>query len=419
MPDTRVIRRLMLGLVVASIGVLRAYGYPSVFQLGLTISKPGVQPGYVIFGAPDGNAYAIDVKGQVAKKWASPIPNTTLGYTRPLANGHLLARVQPKSAMDGAEGQRAETTGADSVIEFDQNGRQVWLYTDSERSLHHDEERMENGDTLFVCSKDLNRPAISRRTLKDDCLIEVDASGKIVWEWQTVDHLDELELSSEVRAEIANGYGGTRTGPGAPPPSTGFDYLHMNAASPIPASAGHTDPRFRPGNVIVSYRYINTIAVVDRTSKKIVWKMTGTTVGQHNPHFIPAGLPGTGHVLVFDNGNVDADTNPMHISSRPNSRVLEINPLDKTTVWEYTAVKSNRPLWSFFSHYISGSQRQPNGNTLICEGANGRFFEVRPDGEIVWEYVNPFPNTSGKVPNYTVFRVAKVAENWLNSGRSR
>jgi hypothetical protein len=145
--------------------------------------------------------------------------------------------------------------------------------------------------------------------------------------------------------------------------------------------------------------------------------MTGTTVGQHNPHFIPGGLPGTGHILVFDNGNVDEDTNPMHISSRPNSRVLEINPLDKSIAWEYTAAKSRLPFWSFFSHYISGAQRQPNGNTLICEGSNGRFFEVKPDGEIVWEYINPFPNTLGKTPNYTVFRVAKVPESWLKSGR--
>ena len=417
MLDMRLFRRLTVALVVATIGVWQANGYPSVFQLGLTISKAGVQPGYVIFGAPDGNAYAIDVKGQVAKRWASPIPNSNLGYTRPLANGNLLARVQPKSAMAGAEGQRAETRGAESVVEFDQNGRQIWLYADSERSLHHDEERMENGDTLFVCSKDLNRPDISRRLLKDDCLVEVDKSGKVVWEWQTADHLDELELSRDVRSEIMNGYGGgTRTGLGAPPASTGFDYLHMNAASPIPAIAGATDPRFRAGNIIVSYRYINTIAVVDRTSKKIVWKMTGTTVGQHNPHFIPGGLAGAGHVLVFDNGNVDVDTNPMHISSRPNSRVLEIDPRDNAIVWEYDATKSNRPFWSFFSHYISGAQRQPNGNTLICEGANGRFFEVKPDGEIVWEYVNPFPNTSGKIPNYTVFRVAKVAESWLKSG---
>ena len=43
----------------------------------------------------------------------------------------------------------------------------------------------------------------------------------------------------------------------------------------------------------------------------------------------------------------------------------------------------------------------------------GRIFEVKPDGEIVWEYVNPFANTTPKVPNYTVFRAAKVPESWL------
>ena len=415
-PSRSVHRRILIASAILTLAALGAYAYPSVFQLGLTIMKPGVQPGYVIFGGPDGNAYAIDTKGQVAKKWPSPIADTELGYTRPLVNGNLLSRVQPKRSLSGAKGANAEVTGADSVVEFNQEGREVWRYTDKERSLHHDQERMENGNTLFVCSKDLDRPAISKRLLKDDCLIEVDRSGKIVWEWQTADHLDDLELPKEVKAEIMNGYGGNRTGLGAPPPSKGFDYLHMNAASPIPASAGHTDPRFKAGNIIVSYRYINTLAVVDRDTKKIVWKTVNLTIGQHNPHFIPAGLPGTGHVLVFDNGNVDADTNPRHASSRPNSRVVEINPLDMSIAWEYTADKSNRPLWSFFSHYISGAQRQPNGNTLICEGSNGRIFEVKADGEIVWEYVNPFPNTTGKIPNSTIFRAAKVPESWLKSG---
>ena len=34
--------------------------------------------------------------------------------------------------------------------------------------------------------------------------------------------------------------------------------------------------------------------------------------------------------------------------------------------------------------------RLPNGNTLICEGSNGRFFEVTLEKELVWEYINPF-----------------------------
>src|SRR5712691_7954746 len=335
-------RRFIFGASILSLAVVAAFCYPSVFQLGLTISKPGVQPGYVIFGAPDGNAYAIDTQGKVAKKWPSPEPNTELGYTRPLANGNLLARIQPSKSLAGAAGANAEVTGADSVIELTQEGRVVWKYTDRVRSLHHDEERMANGNTLIVCSKDLDIPTISRKLLKDDCLIEVDGQRKIVWEWQTADHIDDLELPKEVKAEIMNGYGGrVRTGLGAPPPTKGFDYLHMNAASPIPESAGHMVPRFKPGNIIVS------------------------------------------------------------------------DPVDTSISWEYSADKSNRPIWSFFSHYISGAQRQPNGNTLICEGANGRIFEVTQSGEIVWEYVNPFPNLTGKIPNSTIFRAAKVAENWL------
>jgi len=38
----------------------------------------------------------------------------------------------------------------------------------------------------------------------------------------------------------------------------------------------------------------------------------------------------------------------------------------------------------------------PNGNTLICEGAPGRIFEVTPRHDIVWEYINPFVASSGE-----------------------
>src|SRR5207253_9990512 len=53
--------------------------------------------------------------------------------------------------------------------------------------------------------------------------------------------------------------------------------------------------------------------------------------------------------------------------------------------WSYTAPKKN----DFFSRYISGAQRLANGNTLICSRANGTVFEVTPEKEIVWKYVNP------------------------------
>jgi hypothetical protein len=65
----------------------------------------------------------------------------------------------------------------------------------------------------------------------------------------------------------------------------------------------------------------------------------------------------------------------------PYSRAIEVNPATNEIVWKY----QDKPTWSFFN-----AQRLPNGNTLITESSFGRMFEVTKEGEIVWEYVNPF-----------------------------
>jgi len=49
----------------------------------------------------------------------------------------------------------------------------------------------------------------------------------------------------------------------------------------------------------------------------------------------------------------------------------------------------------YFSPFISGAQRLPNGNTLICVGAVGRIYEVTRDGTIVWDYLNPYDGDPG------------------------
>ncbi len=49
----------------------------------------------------------------------------------------------------------------------------------------------------------------------------------------------------------------------------------------------------------------------------------------------------------------------------------------------------------FYSFFISGAHRLPNGNTLICSGANGTLFEVTPEKDMVWKYVNPVKGGPG------------------------
>lgn len=109
-----------------------------------------------------------------------------------------------------------------------------------------------------------------------------------------------------------------------------------------------------------------------------------------------------GNILVYDNGT----HRPYTMQNL--SRVLEINPESGEIVWEY---KDHTAL-HFHSSFISGAQRLPNGNTLICEGCFGRFFEVTPEKEIVWEYVSPFSggeNAAVLGPNNAVFRAYRYS----------
>lgn len=112
---------------------------------------------------------------------------------------------------------------------------------------------------------------------------------------------------------------------------------------------------------------------------------------QHDTRFIADGMPGAGHVMVFDNGQ-----------GRPDgeySRVVELElPFDAVkgfTKEQGAAFGPKAPVWSyqdpehFSSFFISGADRLANGDTLICEGASGRVFEVTADKKIVWEYLSP------------------------------
>jgi hypothetical protein len=117
--------------------------------------------------------------------------------------------------------------------------------------------------------------------------------------------------------------------------------------------------------------------------------------GQHDVRWIDKEKPGAGDLTVFDNDVPSA-------SHKPYSAVYEITtPVDKNG--KYYLEKNgtygpDKPTWiymakdtfSFFSSFISGAHRMSNGNTFINEGAKGRFFEVTKDGNIVWEYLNPY-----------------------------
>jgi hypothetical protein len=113
----------------------------------------------------------------------------------------------------------------------------------------------------------------------------------------------------------------------------------------------------------------------------------------HDAHWIPEGVPGEGHLLVFSNGGGRTDG----LYSSVDEVVL---PVDGQGCYAYkpgTAFGPDQPVWSytaptktdFFAPLMAGAQRLPNGNTLICTGLSGTIFEVTPAKEIVWKYIAP------------------------------
>lgn len=375
------------------------FAFPTIYPTGTTIYKPEkCFNGYTLYLTKfNENICLTDMDGTLIHSWnyddMGLIPSV-YDLAEPTSDGSLL--IIAKKTDPGING----------VIEIDWNGKIVWEYfNEKNRSPHHDFERLDNGNTLILYHETIFIPEISDHPLRTDYILEIRPDKKIVWRWDSYKHFNEFGFSDEEKQMIFENY--------QAPDKEINDWAHTNSIQSLPDSPLSYDSRFKKGNILVSQRNTNIIFIIDKETGNIVWKIgpnNNLTIGQHDAQMIPSGFPGAGNILVFDNGG----TAGYPIQARLYSRVIEITPGEKNKiVWEYNAKKSGMGAWTFFSPLISGAQRLPNGNTSICEGMQGRFFEVTKDGEIVWEYINPIFATDGKITLNRVYKAARVSQNWI------
>jgi len=318
---------------------------------GVIVYKPKkCYAGYTLFCRNRGSMfYLIDIEGNVVHMWK---PKTSIHFGELLPNGNLLYSTADRSIEERR-----------GVHELDWKGKEVWYYR---CPVDHDARRLENGNTLILCREEVINEKIhyiypDYRAIYNPYIIEITPEKETVWEWHGDQHTEELDNLLELKF-----------------PCPWDDWAHCNTVQSLPDTPlGRKDSRFGAGNVLFSYRTLDTIGVIEKETGEIVWAWgPGIVDGQHHPMMLP-----NGNILLFDNG-----------TRRGYSRILEIDPSTEGIVWNYVA----DPLESFFSAYVSGQQRLPNGNTLICEGGTreifegGRIFEVTMEGETVWEYRNPY-----------------------------
>ena len=349
------------------------------YQLGLQYHDPEKSLSGFTLIAPMAHeaAYLIDGSGAVIHQWALPGALGSKAYLLP--NGNLLLSVFTRDGVHLSGAIKIPGALGGRMIELDWHGNIVWEHTDPNQ--HHDLCRLENGNTLYLDREEmpvekaaqirggvpgtgLHQPELQGKMFAD-VVREVAPNGELAWEWRFQD-IDPSLFSLAVDCHRG-------------------EWAHANSIAPT-----------LDGNVLISFRHLDTIMIVDKASKEVVWSMTDRSWGhQHHAEMLP-----NGDITIFANG-MNNLYQPLH------SRAIELDPNTKETVWQYIAPQR----WTFFSPVMGGVQRLANGSTLICESLNGRVFEVTPEGEIVWDYIcpmyHPVPVLHG--PGNALFRAYRYA----------
>jgi hypothetical protein len=182
-------------------------------------------------------------------------------------------------------------------------------------------------------------------------------SGKLIFEWHSLDHIGLEESMYEPSAELKGA----------------FDYFHINSIDPMPG-----------GYLLISARRTSAVYKVDRKTGEIIWRLGGKysdfdmgagvrTALQHDARYNSDGT-----ITIFDNGNVNRVDQSRGI-------VIEVDEdkMSATLVREYT--HPDRLL----SDTQGNVQVLPNGNVFVGWGSAPFFSEFDHHGRLLFHAAFP------------------------------
>jgi hypothetical protein len=302
--------------------------------VGLFLNTPKAFTGYTLM-APKHNmvTYLLDNEGRVVQQWKSAYEPGQSAYLLP--NGHLVP---------------------DAVVEIEplppKGGRIVWEWHVWDHLIQGSDRTKANYGDVAAHPE----------------LVDVACNGRATpafW-----NHMNSLDYNSALD-QIALTVRGCN------------EVWFLDHSTTTKEAAGHTGGKQGKGGDLI-YRWGNPAAYQRGTARD------KQLIQQHDAEWIPAGLPGAGHLTIFNNGydrgwsSLEEIVPPLDATGRYILEAGKAYGPDKP-VWHYEA--KNRT--DFFSAEISGAHRLPNGNTRVCAGVVGHLFEITPTGERGWQYVNP------------------------------
>jgi len=346
-----------------------------------------------------GEVQLLDMQGKTVHTWKTPYP---AHQARLFPGGNIVVSMRCADPIPDRPGFDKYHMGGSSgmFMELDWEGNILFEHFDP--NMHHDFRKLPNGNYVYI-GWEAVPPALAKKvrggqkgtehkdgTMFGDYFREIDPGGETVWEWHGIEHFDpDIDIIGAIHPRE--------------------EWTHINDVDVM-----------SNGNIVSSSRHLDCAFIIDRKSGDVIWrwgnvayldKETGqiehrdirdmkTMGGPHDAHIIAEGLPGEGNILIYDNAMY-----------RYFSRVVEVDIESKEIVWESEeefGLEGYVRGRVHFSPFISGSDRLPNGNTLICCGGEGVLFEVTRDKEIVWHWVRPTPNLKSPV-RWGIFRAYRYS----------
>ena len=403
------------------------------------------------FGGQNANRiYLTDMNGETVHRWEPERyqPEGSVAYL--LENGLLLRTVSSHHWLHSGN-YPVGAAGTVQLLDWDSNV--VWEYQmdmPGKHVFHHDVDYMPNGNILAIAytgfspeeARSMGWDGVfpSADTIWFDKVVELqpnleDGSTEIVWQWNSWDHFVQDKFPGranygDVESEVGKidvnylreGYvlflRGQMHHVNSVDYNPELDQIVLSSAAygelwfidrstTMAEAAGDSGGRYGRGGDLI-YRWGNPFTTRSGTLDD------ATLFWQHDARWITEGLPGEGNLLVYNNGtnrSLDGTFDPELGMDFENSYtdLLEVR-LPARADGSYDAGGEPEVVWSwnldgdedYFSPFMSGWDRMPNGNTIFVNGHNKQVIEVTPSGERVLDYLVPENGRKYRVYKYPV-----------------
>ena len=391
---------------------------PKLPKAGVSARTDKIAPGYTLISPLSSDrVFLLNNDGLIVHYWETGRKPGQSAYL--LQDGTLVRAGKVDNFF-----QFPSTTGSGGSIQiYDWDSNLKWDFTSSSayRMSHHDIEPLPNGNVLCIvwesylreiaekAGRDGNR--LNGDVLWFEAIFELKPTGlneaEVVWKWSLLDHI--VQDWDKTKENYGN--------PAEHPELMDINYMLRPVPDWIHMNAIDYNPEL--DQIMVSSRSLSEFWVIDHsTTTEEAKGHTGGKSGRggdllyrwgnpqayrlgnldhrmlynpHDAHWIPKGLPGAGNVLLFNNGLAKSEQN---FSSADEITL----PLNEKGTYDRPPKERFGPediTWTYenpgelFSPRISGAQRLPNGNTLICSGTQHLLLEVTKEAEVAWIYHNP------------------------------